>query len=370
MHFTRVAGQNFRLFPAFELRPSAGVNLLLGANAAGKTTLLEAVYALGRGKSFRGAPPEQAGPAGSHWHLRGTLAAAQQPDLAIALDWSPQGLGLQLDHAESSLQDVVARVAVQVLEPDSHRLLQEGPVYRRRYLDWGVFHVEHRFYPAWRRYQRALKQRNSALRAGAPRAEVQAWDAELVASGLEVQQCRETHVQRLRGALGDAVAALLGPLEWSLDLARGWSAEHALDEALAAHYEQDARAGKTNVGPHRAELKLKLAGHSAKRHVSRGQQKMLIAALLLAQARLVREHARLTPILLVDDFPAELGAPFQQALVRALLAYPGQVFITSIERTPALAQGFGKAGENAPENTPENAVFHVEHGAVSGPSLI
>ena len=366
MYFTRVAGENFRLFPAFELRPRPGVNLLLGANAAGKTTLLEAVYALGRGKSFRGAPPEQAGPAGTHWHLRATVTTTGRPDLGIALDWSAEGLRLQLDQAEAGLQELVARTAVQVLEPDSHRLLQEGPVYRRRYLDWGVFHVEHRFYPAWRRYQRALKQRNSALRAGSPRAEVQAWDAELVVSGVEVQQCREAHVERLRGALAAEIAALLGPLEWSLDLARGWNAEQALDAALAAHYDQDARAGKTNVGPHRAELKLKLAGHSAKRHVSRGQQKMLIAALLLAQARLVRERAGLTPVLLVDDFPAELGAPFQRALVGALLAYPGQAFVTSIERTPALAQGLGDTGEN----DPKIAVFHVEHGSVSGPSLI
>ncbi|MGH8480896.1 MAG: DNA replication/repair protein RecF, partial [Nevskiaceae bacterium] len=366
MNFTRVAGENFRLFPAFELLPRPGVNLLLGANAAGKTTLLEAVYALGRGKSFRGQPPEQAGAAGSHWRLQGRLALPERPELAIGLDWTPDGLDLRLDHAEAALQDLVSRVAVQVLEPDSHRLLQEGPVYRRRYLDWGVFHVEHRFYPAWRRYQRALKQHNHALRAGARRAEVEAWNTELVGSGTEVQECRERHVEHLREHFGGAVTALLGPMDWSLDLARGWAAGKALEAALADHYEQDARAGKTALGPHRAELRLKLGGHSAKRQVSRGQQKLLIAALLLAQARLVRARAALCPILLVDDFPAELGQPFQQALIGALLDYPGQCFVSSIELTPALA----RARENPATNAPRNAVFHVEHGSVSGPSLV
>jgi DNA replication and repair protein RecF len=360
--FTRVAGENFRLFPAFELLPRPGVNLLLGANAAGKTTLLEAVYALGRGKSFRGAPPEQAGAAGAHWRLHGRLELAGRPELAIALGWSPEGLALRLDQADASLQELVSRVAVQVLEPDSHRLLQEGPVYRRRYLDWGVFHVEHPFFPAWRRYQRALKQRNQALRSGASRAEVEAWNAELVVSGSEVHGCRERHLEHLRGHFAAAVGALLGPLDWSLELARGWNAGMDLQTALAGHYEQDARAGKTNVGPHRAELKLRLEGHSAKRQVSRGQQKLLIAALLLAQAGLVRERTGLAPVLLVDDFPAELGPPFQQALVGTLLDYPGQAFVSSIELTPALAR--------LRENPEKNTMFHVEHGAVSASSRV
>lgn len=362
MHFTRVAGENFRLFPAFDLAPAAGVNLLLGANAAGKTTLLEAVHALGRAKSFRGAPPEQAGAAGAHWTLHGRVALPERPELAIGLGWTPAGTELRLDQAEAGVQELVSRVAVQVLEPDSHRLLQEGPVYRRRYLDWGVFHVEHQFFPAWRRYQRALKQRNSALRAGATRAEVEAWNPELVVAGAEVHDCRETHLQHLRSHFGTALAALLGPMDWSLDLSRGWTAGKTLEAALAEHYEQDRRQGKTVAGPHRAELKLKLGAHSAKRQVSRGQQKMLIAALLLAQAALVRERAGLSPVLLVDDFPAELGEPFQRALIAALLAYPGQCFVTSIERTAAL--------RTVAENERDSAMFHVEHGSVSRASRV
>ena len=342
------------------------MNLLLGANAAGKTTLLEAIYALGRAKSFRGAAAEQAGSAGHHWRLHGRLAAAAGPPLAVALKWDPKGIDLRLDQAAAGVQDLVSRIAVQVLEPDSHRLLEDGPVYRRRYLDWGVFHVEHRFYPAWRRYQRALKQRNQALRAGAGRAEVEAWNAELIVSGGEVQETREAHLDHLRTGLGATIEALLGRLDWSLDLSRGWTAGKSLEQALAEHYEQDCRAGKTVAGPHRAELRLKLAGRSAKRQVSRGQQKLLIAALLLAQARLVQERAGLSPVLLVDDFPAELGAPFQQALIGALLAYPGQCFVTSIERTAALEAVTESRGENGAKN----AVFHVEHGSVSATSRV
>jgi DNA replication and repair protein RecF len=362
MRFTRVAGQNFRLFREFELAPAPGVNLILGANAAGKTTLLEAIYALGRGRSFRGAAPELAGAAGTAWTIHGALAVEDRPEAGVGLGWSGEGLRIRIDQADATLQELARVAAVEVLEPDSHRLLEEGPVYRRRYLDWGVFHVEHRFYSAWRRYQRAQKQRNEALRLGLDRAAVEAWNDELASSGEEVHAYRVDHVQALQEPLAAEVQALLGDLQWSMELRRGWSAEHSLAEVLATHYDNDQRQGTTVSGPHRAELKLKLAGHSAKHHASRGQQKMLIAALLLAQARLIHARTQRQPILLLDDFPAELGPPFQQALIAALRRYDGQCFVSSIERTPALAA--------LSENPAKNAMFHVEHGAVSRASRV
>jgi len=372
--FTRITGQNFRLFRQFELSPAPGINLILGGNAAGKTTLLEAIYALGRGRSFRGAAPELAGAAGPQWVVQGELAAPDRPPTRVGLGWSAAGLQIRIDQADRSLQDLARAAAVEVLEPDSHRLLEDGPVYRRRYLDWGVFHVEHRFYPAWRRFQRAHKQRNQALHDRLERAAVEAWNDEIAQSGEEVQAYRAEHVAALREPLRAEVDALLGPLEWSLELKRGWAAEHPLVEVLRSHYETDLRRGTTVSGPHRAELKLRLQGHAAKHHASRGQQKMLIAALLLAQARLIRERTGRTPILLLDDFPAELGPGFQQALIERLQRYDGQCFVTSIERTPALdralAAALAKAVKNAPENAPENAVFHVEHGAVSRASRV
>jgi DNA replication and repair protein RecF len=298
--------------------------------------------------------------------VHGQVASEAQPGRALGVAWSNAGLAIRIDQADAPLQELVQHVAVQVLEPDSHRLLEEGPVYRRAYLDWGVFHVEHPFFPAWRRYQRALKQRNQALRSGAGDAEVEAWNPELVAAGEIVQGCRAAHVERLRAPLGTAIATLLGELSWSLELARGWPAGESLAEALASHLPNDRRQVRTTAGPHRAELKLKLAGRASKHQVSRGQQKLLIAALLLAQADLVRSHTGRAPVLLIDDFPAELGPPFQQALMGALRAYPGQVFLTAIEPTAALAE---LAGTDL-ENGAKNAVFHVEHRAVSRASRV
>lgn len=358
MHLSRIQGENFRLFDRFELAPNPNLNLILGANASGKTSLLEAIYSLGRGSGFRGPPAESCGRAGSQWLIHGRVSSGGSPESALGVGWTPEGLRLRVDQADATTLELVRRFPVQILEPDSHRLLEDGPAYRRRYLDWGVFHVEHRFYPAWRRYQRALKQRNQSLKSVQSRGEIEAWNPELIAAGEAVQEFRTAQLELLRERLGPEILRLLGPVEWTLDLARGWPAEKSLAEALADHYELDRRQCKTGVGPHRAELKLKLAGRGTKHQVSRGQQKLLIAALLLAQARLIAEHTGVAPALLVDDFPAELGPPFQQALLTALRDYPGQVFLSSIERTEAL------------KAVPENAVFHVEHGRVQSPKRV
>lgn len=354
MLLTRVAGRNFRLFESFELRPCPGLNLFAGPNAAGKTTLLEAIYLLARAQSFRSGPAELAGAAGKHWQVGGDFSAGPgQPDSPTRLAWSPGGLEVRIQNATATVQELVRRFAAQVLEPDSHRLLQDGPVYRRRYLDWGVFHVEHRFFPAWRRYQRALRQRNEALRAGAPEAEIQAWTPELAESGEAVHALRTAHLAALEAPLARTIGTLLPGLEWSLSLRGGWPDGEALATTLTEHLPKDRQHGSTTVGPHRAELRLKLAGRSAKHQVSRGQQKMLIAALLLAQAALIRDQRGEAPALLIDDFPAELGPAFQEALLACLRDYPGQVFLTAIEVAGAL------------KSVPEHALFHVEHGTVS-----
>lgn len=354
MLLTRVAGRNFRLFEGFEFKPRPGINLIEGPNASGKTSLLEAIYLLARAQSFRSAPPQLAGTAGAHWQIRGDFSAGPgAPDSVASVAWAPGGIEIQIQHATSTVQALVRRFAAQVLEPDSHRLLQDGPAYRRRYLDWGVFHVEHRFFPAWRRYQRALRQRNQALRAGAPEPEVLAWTPELVESGEQVNALRQAHIDALAAPLGKTIGALLPGLEWSLSLNAGWASGETLAAALAAQLPQDRQAGSTAAGPHRAELQLRLAGRSSKHQISRGQQKTLIAALLLAQAALIRQRMGETPALLIDDFPAELGPAFQEALLAQLLDYPGQVFLTAIEVAGAL------------KKVSENALFHVEHGSVS-----
>lgn len=352
MHLTRIAATDFRLFERFEFEPGPRLNYILGANASGKTSVLEAIHSVGRGRGFRGKGEELLRHGATEWVVH-AVAAGEGALGAAGVAWSDQGgLRLRVDRNEVALPELARRLPVQALEPDSHRLLEDGPAYRRRYLDWGVFHVEHPFFEAWRRYQRALKQRNQALRQGLERAAVEAWNGELTSAGGEVTSHRESHVAALRAGAANEIERLIGEPGWILELATGWPQQQSLGAALVAHYEQDRRQGKTSTGPHRAELRLRRDGRSSRRHSSRGQQKLLVAALLLSQARLIAAACGSAPILLVDDFPAELGPGFQAAFLAALGDYPGQVFLSAIEPSAAML---------AVKETP---VFHVEHGSV------
>lgn len=354
MHLALVQGENLRRFDRFSIEPSPGMNWVTGPNAAGKTTLLEAIHLLGRARSFRSAlGTELCGPQGEHWRLHAKLVHDAAPPDPLHLSWSAQGVSIRCGTQSPTLAELARSLPVQVLEPGTHRLIEEGPGQRRRYLDWGVFHVEPRFYPAWRRYRRGLQQRNRALKARAPENEIASWDHELTESGETLQRLREQHLTPLRQQLSGLMERLLETTEWTLDLHPGWTGPQTLGERLAAGLARDRRLGQTQEGPHRAELRLSLGGHHIKNRVSRGQQKLLVAALLLAQAALIRSSTGRSPILLFDDFPAELGTEFQSRLRQALQASGCQVFASALDSQAPVKSGGG------------DAVFHVEQGRVS-----
>jgi DNA replication and repair protein RecF len=347
--------ENFRLLEPMSLRPHRRCNLVIGPNAAGKTSLLETIYTLGRGKSFRGhSPAELAGPSGRRWSLRGRIHRDESPGVNALVNWDAAGTHLSLEPGgEVSALDLVRALPVQILEPGMHRLLQDGPSYRRSFLDWGLFHVEQDFYPAWRRFQRALRQRNQALRTSASASAVRAWHAELAGAGTRLQELRAVHVTGLEARFRALVHELLGLDDAVLDLLPGWPRDRDYATALDAGLPRDQKMGTTVEGPHRAELRIRVDAHGARNRVSRGQQKLLIAALLVAQAERVGAATGSAPLLLVDDFAAELADAFQLRLAAVLGRYEGQVWITSFERNAAL------------DTLPEAAMFHVEQGRIS-----
>ena len=352
MQLSYLQSDNFRLLAATRIEPHMRLNLILGDNASGKTSLLELIYCLSRKRSFRtSSATDLAGSAGRYWRGAGRFETGNdQPANRVKLNWVPGELSLSSD-GDLSLAELSRRYPIQLLEPGLHRLLEEGPAYRRRFLDWGVFHVEHSFFPAWQRYQRALRQRNRALKNGS--SDARAFEPELAAAGELVQQLRADSIEALKAPLGRRITQILGSVDWSIELLGGWNAEFSLAQSLAEHRQRDQRYGQTVEGPHRAELRLRLNGAKARHRVSRGQQKMLIAALVMAQCDEVLRSTAISPILLVDDLVAELGQGYQQALVAALNAYPGQCFVTALEHRGNM------------EALEAGKMFHVEQGAVS-----
>ncbi len=356
MTLDELRSDNFRMFDNLSLQPHCRLNVVLGVNAAGKSSLLESIYLLGRGKSFRGSSlQELAGPRERRWTVFGRLSEVRNgPTSTHGLGWDAEsGLQIRCNGSTASVLDLVQRLPVQILDPGLHRVLQEGPTYRRSFLDWGVFHVEPSFLPTWRRYRRALRQRNHALRSGQSTREVAVWEPELALSGEALQAFRLKHLAGIQRLVSEYLRVLLGEGEWSFDLSSGWPKTLTLADALAAHRAQDIRMGMTQQGPHRAELRIRVGSHSAKNRISRGQQKLLISALVLAQCHEIGTVTERWPIVLVDDFGAELAEQYQCALMDVLSEYRGQLFVTAFE--PA----------NAFDRVADKSMFHVEHGSVS-----
>ncbi len=330
-----------------ELHPH--VNLVTGANGAGKTSLLEAIYLLGRGRSFRTRLTERliAHDAGS-LQVFGRTDNPIFPTLGFGFD-RKEGLRARVAGRDAkSLAELSVAFPVQVVDPGIHRLVEEGPAYRRRWLDWGVFHVEPGFVSAWIDYARTLKQRNAALKLGS---DPSPWEPELVRLGSLLADARSRTMALLEPFWQQTLAALLGePV--SLSFYQGWGQEPGLAEILAASRERDLERGSTGSGAHRFDVRLRIDGRSAREVLSRGQQKLLGAALALAMARLAGSEDRRPPTLLLDDPAAELDREHTDALLAEIRKMRGQLVVTALH--PREAQ-FG---------SPDQA-FHVEHGRVT-----
>ncbi|MBS63301.1 DNA replication/repair protein RecF [Salinisphaera sp.] len=354
MHLTRLRLHDFRCFASADIEPDPSINVITGDNASGKTTLLEAIYFLGRGQSFRQSGPRPAIRAGaSAFTVTGDIAVPDGRSHRLGVSRDKRGIKYRRDgESNTNRIDLISTLPLQMVDPNVHRLLEQGPRYRRHFLDWGVFHVEHAFFPAWRRFRRALKQRNRALKSRMSKADIVVWDAELVRAAEIVDASRRAYIDHLYANLPDQSAKLLGDEPVVLEYDCGWRGEDGYGAALAASLDQDVRAGFTQQGPHRADLRVSIATAAARDWVSRGQQKILTTAMLLTQARLLYARRQVRPVLLIDDMAAELGARYRQVLAEEIAGLGGQCFLTFLE--PSLV----------PDALKDGAMFHVEHGTL------
>lgn len=326
--------EDFRNLQRLSLECSPHLNLIVGENAAGKTSFLEALYFLGRTRSFRTRQPRELIRAGATAFR--IMAVVGRGDggrqIPIGLERSAARLAVRIGGAPArSLAELASHLPVLLLNPDSHRLLEGGPHQRRRFMDWGLFHTAPAFLTVWQRYGAALRHRNAALRNGLAGRGIDAWDAELARAAADLDGLRQGFAARLQPALAPLVEQLLGPAALAVEYRRGWSQDQDLSETLRQGRDQDRRLGFTRHGPHRAELLLRLDARPALERLSRGQQKLLVIALVLAQAQLYRQHQGSPCILLIDDLPAELDHAHRQRVMQCLAAMPAQQFITAIE---------------------------------------
>lgn len=358
MQVTRLTASGLRRFENVSIEPAAGLNLITGDNGAGKTSLLEALHLMAYGRSFRG-------------RVRDGLVRTGSEAVEVFVEWREgpdarhRRAGLRhtgqtwvgrLDgQSVAQLGELCAALAVVSFEPGSHALVTGGGEPRRRFVDWGLFHVEPDFLPLWRRYARALKQRNALLKSGAGGQQLDAWDHELAEAGEPLTRHRRQYLEQLQLRLSAVAADLVPALGASnLEFQPGWrSGELSLADALLLARDRDRNLGYTSVGPHRADWRIDYAGHPNREALSRGQAKLSALSALLAQAEDYAQRRGEWPIVALDDLSSELDRKHQQRVLQRLLGSGAQIFITGTEAPASL-----ESLEVAPK------VFHVEQGKI------
>jgi DNA replication and repair protein RecF len=330
------------------------MNWLVGSNGAGKTSLLEAIYLLSYGHSFRAGGNEALIQRGeTEFALCAEIK--RKGDIRHVLGMSRDGRGwrLRVDGLDvPTLNALLAHCAVICFEPGSHVVIAGPAEERRRFLDWGVFHVEHGFLEQWRQYKRALRQRNALLRLGGPRDLFALWEAELERFATPIERARRDYFDALKPYVNQIVHHLMPELG-SPQLRRyaGWNSEQPLKEALAEQRPRDVLQGHTRSGPHRADWRLSFKGVPDRIHLSRGQTKLVALCCVLAQATLFADIIGEWPILCMDELASELDSAHQLLVFEYLERQPVQTWFTSTDlphrAVPAVAR-----------------LFHVEHGVV------
>lgn len=354
MQLKQISIRNFRCIESVKLELDAELNWIVGQNASGKTSLLEALFFAGHGRSFRSSRPDQLIMQGSEGLEVVAWLQDRQREIVLGVARDKDGTRAKLGGENlRGMAGAATALPVVVLDSGMNDLVSGGPVERRRWLDWGVFHVEQSFLPVWRAFQAALRQRNEALKHGlAPKA-VLPWTRSVAETGEQLTALRIQHFRKLEPLLEEYLAEALGGVPVRAVFRQGWAADETYAESLERFGERDRETGGTRRGPHRAEIELSVEGAPAVERLSRGQQKMAAGALWLAQVKAFTDGTGQAPLLLVDDLAAELDTANLDRFLSLLSRQKAQRILTAINEADVVRTGL----ENG-------RLFHVEHGQI------
>ena len=331
-------------------------NIIYGANGSGKTSLLESIFLLGRGRSFK------------HRDLRLVINRGEdslvvsgklvKPDSDAqhqlgVMRTSKGGFEARCDgETLSTAAQLAAELPIQLVDAHSFSLLEGGPLQRRQFIDWGVFHVEQGYSDLWKRFQKALKQRNQLLRhVRIDEDSLKLWSQELAPLNEMIAEQRKEYIVQLENFIKPVVDAFdgLGPV--SLEYSQGWSEDRSIIDVLLADRERDIATGTTSHGAQRADIRVSVDGVPASDSLSRGQSKLLVYALKLAQAAHYKAATGNSCVFLLDDLPAELDYENRKDVLAYLDHLQCQYFVTGVDK-----KDFDGINEQ------NSRLFHVEHG--------
>ncbi|MCK4842482.1 MAG: DNA replication/repair protein RecF [Methylococcales bacterium] len=336
------------------IEPSSTINLITGENGSGKSSLLEAIFVLGRARSFRATNIKQV----IQFDKNELIISAQLihktgQSYHLGIQFSGKSCDIRINQQNSRKAELAYSLPVLLIHPKSYKLLDAGPQIRREFLDWGVFNYEDEFLVFWRKYKKALQQRNSLLKAKNTK-QINVWNTELVQYGTIVSNYRKEYLQKLKPVFLEISQYFLNFKNIEFKYLAGWEDTVSFTDVLVNELGKDLKYGYTHSGPHRCDFQLTVDGRLAKDFVSRGQLKLLMLSLKLAQVKLINIEKNNTVCVLIDDLTAELDTPNKAKLLNYLLVLNCQVFMSTTE-----LENFGDL-----TNLTSYKVFHVEHGQI------
>ncbi|WP_415892925.1 DNA replication/repair protein RecF [Neptuniibacter sp. PT8_73] len=335
MSISNLQIKNLRNISSITIEPSPSINIICGENGSGKTSILEGINVLGLTRSFRTNKARH-------------LVQTDQSSTVVFASVDPMAQGykqsigverpaegdarIRYEGSDIDLSTLAELIPLQVINSDTFMLLEGSPAVRRQFLDWGVFHADKAFIQLWRGFRRVLKQRNTLLKCGKIDNQLrQVWDREFISFSEQLNRLRIEYLKLLKPEFESVVSQLLDGMDVQLGFSYGWDKKRALDEVLASNFERDLRQGFTGSGPQRADIKLKVDGHNAAERLSRGQKKLVVSALKLAQGALFQRMNGRPCIYLIDDLPSELDSVHGEQFCKVLEQSSNQCFITCVD---------------------------------------
>jgi DNA replication and repair protein RecF len=352
MRLDQLEVRNIRILSELDCTPGQRLNIFVGANGSGKTSILEGIHLLGSGRSFRTHRLGELISRDQSWlRARGVIRGEDGASESVGVEKGAEGLRIRLAGDEiRNASELARRLPLVVISPDSQRLLTDGAILRRQLLDWALFHVEPTYLDVLQRYRRALRQRNAALRDAVGPSALAPWDQEVGEAGDALHRLRDRFLEGILPLYAETLENLIS-MAVEIRYQPGWDSGTNLAEALGGNIGTDRARGFTGVGPHRADLRFTTERTPVHQVLSRGEGKLFVVGLVLAQARFLQDAQGRRPLVLVDDLASELDEDSRGRFFGQLGALGAQIFITTVSRD--LVETADWEGLR---------VFHVERG--------
>lgn len=326
-------------------------NLITGCNAAGKTNLLESIYLLCQGQSFRHRRNEVCIQRGKESFL--LFGRFDNDKIGISRSNHKTSIRINGENA-SKLSQLTAITPIRVIYSESFSYVIGQPKDKRAFVDWLLFHVEHEFMTIWNQYRHGLKQRNALLRSKSGLDQLTHWNEFVASQGEDIYQLRKLYCEKLEDKINSEFAFLTDNQTIQIVYCPGWkNDQYQLLEALNRAKDTDIKRGFTSVGIHRDDFQIKANDIDVSDILSRGQLKRLSIALVLAQLSILRKNTDKQTILLIDDLEAELDRDSIEKVLKLIQEMEIQSFISNIE---GLSNYMGLLQQYH--------MFHVEHGMI------